>query len=56
MAPMAKEPDETRSWQDQDDAAEKAVDEMRRSLERVRAQVHTYRQVLHPEPETHDEA
>jgi hypothetical protein len=53
---MAKEPEETRSWQDQDEAAQKAVDEMRRGLERVRAQVSTYRQVLHPEPEAHDEA
>lgn len=53
---MAKDPQETRSWQDPDEAARQALEEMRLSLERVRAQVRTYREVLHPEHEDQDEA
>jgi hypothetical protein len=52
---VTKEPDEKRTWQDQDAAAEQAVDEMRRSLKRVHEQVRTYREVLQPEPGTQDQ-
>lgn len=53
---MSEPPDEQRSWQDQDSEPEgdRAMEELRRGIERVRSQVADFREKVRPEP--HHEA
>jgi hypothetical protein len=51
---MSNSPAEPRSWQDPEPDGDRAVEELRRGIERVRSQVADFREKVRPEP--HDEA
>jgi hypothetical protein len=46
---MTTVPEEPRAWEEPAADAERAVDEMRRSIQRVREQVRSFRQTLKPD-------
>jgi hypothetical protein len=44
-----RSPEEHRSWDEPEGDPERAIDEMRRSIERAREQVRHYREIVKPE-------